>query len=700
MPDPTPTPTPIHLSAPVIGPSGQAAYVEGEKLFLVEPDGSRSMATEGDLGHGSHPLSWSPDGQRLVYATERHAAQWEYHVWESEIGQRWHLNDAAGFPSTGDGWSHPIWSPDGQRLLLWTWGLDQSGVWVADVETRSFQRIAAGEGIVAATWVSTATILYQEHHGAWYTLSGVDTPASPTLLTGTLGAVSESCLYTLSTDRRYLAGIALSGAAGPRLEIAPLPGHPPLNLPAQPTDTLPIGDLPLWSPDGRWVAYGARRQEQGEEVYTVLVDTTALSSTRVIAGLLPHSWSPDSRLLVGPTCSGYDCNLVVTSVYSTAGQVRVIAPGEEIQLWDAAWAPGGGYLAYSASGPDADLSGVVLWDRVTGERHLLVPGSQGVRFTDLEWTPDDCRLYLVERNQSADGATPSSGPVNTIWSVGPDWAHYSQVAPGGSDEAGPLPCPDSPLTGRRLIAYYGTPLGPGLGILGRFDITTTLALLAEQIQAYRELDQAAGRGVENVPGFHMVVTVADNHAGSDGDYNHRVAHAVIRPWIEGVKAAGGWAVLDVQPGHADLKTELDVIEPLLWELDVHLAMDPEFMMTGEQVPGSHLGQISGQQINQVQARLDRIGRALGQHKLLIIHQFEDSMVVRKEDILPYPFVDLVWDSDGFGGPGPKIGDYNQYRSEPGFEYGGFKLFYEYDTPLMTPEQVLALDPPAAVVIYQ
>jgi hypothetical protein len=60
----------------------------------------------------------------------------------------------------------------------------------------------------------------------------------------------------------------------------------------------------------------------------------------------------------------------------------------------------------------------------------------------------------------------------------------------------------------------------------------------------------------------------------------------------------------------------------------------------------------------------------------------------------------VWDADGFGGPGAKIGDYNQYRQEAGFEYGGFKLFYDYDQPVMTPEQVLGLEPPPSVVIYQ
>lgn len=61
---------------------------------------------------------------------------------------------------------------------------------------------------------------------------------------------------------------------------------------------------------------------------------------------------------------------------------------------------------------------------------------------------------------------------------------------------------------------------------------------------------------------------------------------------------------------------------------------------------------------------------------------------------------MVWDADGFGGPGAKIGDYNQYSQEAGFEYGGFKVFYRYDTPVMQPADVLAMRPPPAYVIYQ
>jgi hypothetical protein len=247
-----------------------------------------------------------------------------------------------------------------------------------------------------------------------------------------------------------------------------------------------------------------------------------------------------------------------------------------------------------------------------------------------------------------------------------------------------------------MIAYYGTCAGPGLGILGRYDFATTLQLLQDQIQPYRELDPC----VETIPVLHMVTTVADASPGEDGDYNHRVEHETIREWANAIAAAGGLSVLDLQLGRADLNTELDLIEPLIRLPTVHLAVDPEFIVQEGQVPGTNLGSTNGEFINQVQAWLNTIAEQVGEPKILVIHQFDDRMVLDKGTILDYPWVDLVWDADGFGGPGAKKGDYHQYRDEGGFEYGGFKIFYRYDTPVMTPGQVMALDPPPAYIIYQ
>lgn len=708
----TPTPAPVQLSPPFVGPGGGMAYVEDGRLVVVAADGQVTVVAERGAAHGlvgetpaagppgSGPVAWSPDGRRILYVTE-HDASREYHVWDAGTGQTLHLDqESPDFPSDAARPAEHAWSPDGTHLLFHTrtrHSPADSGAWVLDLETQRLWRVAAGSQVVTATWVNTRTILYQEHDGAdaeRLRIVALDAPREP--LTDTLADTGPSRFYALSPDRRYLAEVRVHGEPNRRLRVAPLPGHPPLTLPTQPTVTTPLESAPLWSPDGRWVAYGALALAPSGEggAYTVLVDTTGISATQVITGLVPQSWAPDGRLLAGPSCHSLACGPAVADPLS--GQVVTVAPGEQVRLWDLAWSPQGIYLAYSLNGTVADLGGLALWDRATGERRLLMPGGEQDLFTNLQWAPDGCTLYAAQRENRAGSATGADAPVRAIWGAGPDWEHRWRVAPGPATGNGPQPCPPSPLAGRRLIAYYGTPAGPGLGILGRYDVTTTLELLAAQTQPYRDLDP----DVETVSALHMVTTIADGYPGADGTYSHRVSDERLRQWVDSARAAGAWSVLDVQPGQGDLDTELDLIEPFLWEPDVHLAVDPEFMMGEDEVPGNRLGQITGPQINRVQARLDRIGRATGGRKILVVHQFDGRMIEQKEAILHYPFVDLVWDADGFGGLWAKTGDYNQYRHEPGFEYGGFKLFYNYDVPLMTPEQVLALEPPPAVVIYQ
>jgi len=262
-------------------------------------------------------------------------------------------------------------------------------------------------------------------------------------------------------------------------------------------------------------------------------------------------------------------------------------------------------------------------------------------------------------------------------------------------EADP-PGPPSAINGKRLVAFYGVPRGRGLGILGAHEVQTTLKLLREQADAYQQLDPC----VEVIPVFHTVVTIADAHPGGDGDYNHRLTDETLRWWLDTAAAEGAWVVLDIQPALSPLTTELSIVEPYLYEPNVHLAIDPEFHLIEGEVPGRDLGRISGETINMAQARLNSIAEQAGEHKILIIHQFNDRMMENKGAIQDYPLVNLVWDADGYGGPWAKMGDYNQYRGEPGFEYGGFKLFYDLDTPLMTPEEVMALEPPPAMIIYQ
>jgi hypothetical protein len=249
----------------------------------------------------------------------------------------------------------------------------------------------------------------------------------------------------------------------------------------------------------------------------------------------------------------------------------------------------------------------------------------------------------------------------------------------------------------RLLTYYGSPTGWGLGILGespRADMTQDLRARALQLQAL-----SPNRFV--LPTYHMVTTVADKSPGPDENYSHQVGLEMLEEWIEAANENGVAAILDIQPARADIQEEFDRIKHLLHHPHVHLALDPEFIVTEEQIPSTNLGQIQADQINAIQAQLNGIALEIGINRVLIIHQFEDEMVIAKDQLTDFAHVELVIDADGVGGKGSKLFDYRQYAQEPGFEYGGIKVFTRHDAaPLLTLEEIMALEPPPAIVIYQ
>lgn len=76
------------------------------------------------------------------------------------------------------------------------------------------------------------------------------------------------------------------------------------------------------------------------------------------------------------------------------------------------------------------------------------------------------------------------------------------------------------------------------------------------------------------------------------------------------------------------------------------------------------------------------------------------MIENKDQVVPVAGVQLVIDSDGWGTPADKRATYDAVIGCCPIEFDGVKLFYQQDVPLMTPEEVLDLDPVPDVIIYQ
>lgn len=90
----------------------------------------------------------------------------------------------------------------------------------------------------------------------------------------------------------------------------------------------------------------------------------------------------------------------------------------------------------------------------------------------------------------------------------------------------------------------------------------------------------------------------------------------------------------------------------------------------------------------------------------MIHQWDPSVIHRKDQIRLNRNVSIVVQSDGWGATSYKLGNYASFVQQSMVEYGGYKLFLshagdtQFDIPLQTPQQVLQLFPQPLFVSYQ
>jgi hypothetical protein len=77
------------------------------------------------------------------------------------------------------------------------------------------------------------------------------------------------------------------------------------------------------------------------------------------------------------------------------------------------------------------------------------------------------------------------------------------------------------------------------------------------------------------------------------------------------------------------------------------------------------------------------------------------MLVHPERISAVPGVDLVIDMDGWGPRAQKLWGYQTFANASYAPFAGFKLFYDWDVRLFSPEEIQQLQPgPPDLIIYQ
>ena len=76
------------------------------------------------------------------------------------------------------------------------------------------------------------------------------------------------------------------------------------------------------------------------------------------------------------------------------------------------------------------------------------------------------------------------------------------------------------------------------------------------------------------------------------------------------------------------------------------------------------------------------------------------MITNKQALGTYERVELVIDADGFGSRGAKLDQWERVIRADNVQRAGIKLFYRHDPDLMSPSEVLNLDPRPVIIIYQ
>lgn len=335
------------------------------------------------------------------------------------------------------------------------------------------------------------------------------------------------------------------------------------------------------------------------------------------------------------------------------------------------------------------------------EDPLVAAGADALQRTtrgQLVWSKTDARASFTDGHQ-----TWIEGPNGIVRRGNHErfaWERGAETAPRPSPTASfvlPPALPGAILPGRRIVSYYGNPLTAQMGVLGELPPEALFPRLRAQAEAYAKAD----RSRPTVPALELVAVVAQADPGPDGLYRLRMDTELIERVSGWAEQNGFLLILDIQVGRGTVDDEVRWLLPFLKRPHVHLALDPEFAMPPGQVPGARIGTMDAATINGALRTLADLVEAEGlPPKLLIVHRFTEQMVTNARKIVTDPRVQVVMVMDGFGGPGIKTRQYADLIAAERVQYTGFKLFYRHDEPLMTPTQVLLLEPAPDLIIYQ
>ncbi len=390
--------SPVDDTHPAFSPNGQQIAFRSERsgggIFVMGATGE-SIRRLTDFGYNP---AWSPDGKQIIFATEgpvvpTSRAIVNSQLWVADVssGQTRQLTKPEVVPDA----VQPQWSPRGRRIAYWAIRGGQRDVWTVNADGTAPVAVTNDSHLDwSPVWSPDGNYLYfSSDRGGSMNLWRVAIEEGSGKALGQPEPITTPSPYsgplTISRDGRRIAyAQAVSTNNIQRIAFDPVT-EKVAGQPAWVTQgSKQVGSCSV-SPDGDWVAYHTGGKQ--EDIFLLKTDGSELRQLTddVHRDRIPV-WSPDGKRIAFYSSRGgrYE---VWTIQADGSGLQQLTYHGAGSVLYPR-WSPDGARLVYSTSGANPFLMEIARPWKEQSPKPLPGLGDPAQRFEAWSWSPDGRKL--------------------------------------------------------------------------------------------------------------------------------------------------------------------------------------------------------------------------------------------------------------------------------------------------------------------